>query len=69
MSGRVDELLEQLQGVGVRIGDALLVHASLRATAPFPDGAETLIAALQASVEASGTLVMPTFTPQLVHPG
>lgn len=58
-----DRLLEQLWGLGVRAGDTLMVHASLRRlgiarSQGVEDGASLLLDALDAAVGSEGTLVM-----------
>ena len=51
-------VLEQLRALGVRAGDAVMVHASLRAIGPVRGGAEALVEVLDRSVGASGSLMM-----------
>jgi aminoglycoside 3-N-acetyltransferase-4 len=55
-------LVAQLQAIGVRRGDVLLVHTSFRAVRPVDGGPEGLIDALLAAVGPEGTLVMPSWT-------
>jgi len=57
-----EKLLSDLRRLGVRSGDVLLVHSSVRAVGPVKGGAETIIDALQASVGPKGTLCMPAFS-------
>jgi aminoglycoside 3-N-acetyltransferase len=52
-----------LRGLGVRSGDALVVHSSLRAIGWVEGGAEAVVGALQAAIAPAGTLAMPTFCP------
>lgn len=52
----------QLEALGVRQGDLLLVHTSFRAIRPIDGGPERLIHALLRAIGPSGTLVMPTMT-------
>lgn len=46
---------------GVRTGDKVVVHSSLRALGPVEGGADAVIDALLAAVGPRGTLAMPTF--------
>jgi aminoglycoside N3'-acetyltransferase len=54
----VDGLTSRLRRLGVRDGDALMVHASLRAIGPMEDGAAGVVGALDAAVGAGGTVMM-----------
>lgn len=51
-------LEEDLRRLGVRTGDLLMVHASMRATGPVEGGADGLIDALQSAVGPAGTLLV-----------
>lgn len=51
-----------LRRIGVRAGDTLLLHSSLKSFGHVRSGAEAVIAALQAVLGPRGTLVMPTLT-------
>lgn len=55
-------LADELRALGVRPGDVLMVHASLRALGAGPGSAEDVIEALLAAVGESGTLLMPALT-------
>lgn len=55
---RPDELVGDLVRLGVRPGDVLMVHASLRAIGPVEHRAAGVIRALDASVGDDGTLLM-----------
>lgn len=50
------ELKEQLRGLGVRAGDLLMVHTSLRAVGPLAGGPATLLEALLECLTPDGTL-------------
>ncbi|WP_411082407.1 aminoglycoside N(3)-acetyltransferase [Streptomyces sp. cmx-18-6] len=50
--------------LGVRPGDVLLVHASLRAVGPVDGGPDAVLAALRRAVGREGTVVVPSFTPE-----
>ena len=51
-------ILDDLRGLGVRPGDTLMVHVSLRAIGPIDGRAETLVGVLDRAVGPSGTLMM-----------
>ncbi|MFD5406625.1 aminoglycoside N(3)-acetyltransferase [Streptomyces griseorubiginosus] len=63
-----DELTSQLQGLGIRSGDTVLVHSSLRAVGPVHDGAPALVDSLLDALGADGTLVVYTQTPDNSDP-
>jgi len=52
------QLAADLAGLGVRPGDLLMVHASLRRIGPVRGGAAGVIEALDAAVAPGGTLLM-----------
>lgn len=54
----VDELVDDLRRLGVAPGDAVMVHASLRAIGPVAGGADGVIDALVAAVGPTGTLLV-----------
>lgn len=58
----VHELVGALRELGVRDGDVLLVHSTLRGIGPVEGGARGVLAALMAAVGSTGTLVMPAYT-------
>lgn len=58
MSSTVEQLAEDLNRLGVQIGDLVMVHASLRAIGPVEGRAAGVIAALDRAVGESGTLLM-----------
>lgn len=51
-------LTDDLRRLGVRSGDDLMIHASLRAIGPLEGGPDTLLDALEHVVGADGTLLM-----------
>jgi aminoglycoside 3-N-acetyltransferase len=59
----VSSLTADLKNLGVRPGQDLLVHTSMRELGPVEGGADGLLKALQASVGPRGTLIVPTQTP------
>jgi aminoglycoside 3-N-acetyltransferase len=58
----LDRISRDLRSLGVRSGQTLLVHSSLRAVGPTEDGATTVVAALQDVLGSPGTLVVPANT-------
>jgi aminoglycoside 3-N-acetyltransferase len=54
----VDELADELRRLGVRTGETLMVHASLRRIGPVPGGAAGVIRAVEQALGPTGTLVM-----------
>jgi aminoglycoside 3-N-acetyltransferase len=55
----VKSLLQDLRQLGIKEGDLLIVHTSLKSLGWVCGGAQTVIMALQASVGKEGTIVMP----------
>lgn len=55
-------LVRDLRGLGVRRGDTLLVHASLRRIGWVDGGAPTVISALRQAVGETGNVVAPAGT-------
>ena len=55
-------LLAQLQDLGIRQGDVLLVHTAFSRIAPIQGGVATLIESLLDVLGAKGTLVMPSMS-------
>jgi aminoglycoside N3'-acetyltransferase len=53
-----DQLAGDLRRLGVRAGDHLMLHASLRAIGPVEGGADALLDALEGAVGEDGTLLM-----------
>lgn len=52
------ELITELHALGVRPGDTLMIHASLRRVGPVVGGADGLIDALEGAVGERGALMM-----------
>ena len=66
---RLSDLVRELVSLGVRRGDLLMVHSSLRSIGFVDGGPETVVDALLQAVGPEGTLVVPTFTyPTAGHP-
>jgi len=57
-----DSLATDLRALGVRTGQALLVHASMRSLGPVLGGAAAVVAALRDAVGFEGTLAVPAGT-------
>lgn len=62
-----DNLKNCLHDQGVRPGDALMVHSSLKALGPVEGGADAVIDALLALLGPAGLLVVPTHTWDVVN--
>ena len=56
-----ETFLRQIGALGIRRGDVLLVHSSLRALGPVEGGAEMILDALLEVLGPEGTLMMPGF--------
>ena len=57
-----EKLRADLENIGVRPGDVLVVHSSLKSMGHVEGGAECVIAALTDAIGPEGTLILPTFT-------
>lgn len=55
-------LAADLRGLGLRSGQVVLVHASLRSIGWMATGVNTIVGALREVIGGEGTLVVPTFT-------
>lgn len=55
-------LLHALKEMGVRPGERLIIHSSLKSIGPIDGGADTLLDALMETVGPAGTIAMPTFS-------
>lgn len=62
------EILQQLETLGIQKGMVLLVHANVQRLGYIIGGAQALIEALMEVVGYDGTLVVPSFTPELLDP-
>jgi len=62
------ELRRDLATLGVRPGDTLLVHSSLRAVGWVPGGSLAVVQALLDAIGEAGTLVVPTQTSENSDP-
>lgn len=58
-------LLDFLHNIGLNKGDNLIVHSSLGSLGSVEGGAPTVIRALLNALGEKGTLVMPSFTPEI----
>jgi aminoglycoside 3-N-acetyltransferase len=55
------DLAADLRRLGVRSGDVLIVHSSMKSLGRVQGGPETVVAALQQAVGPRGTIIMPAF--------
>jgi aminoglycoside 3-N-acetyltransferase len=58
----LEGLVTDLRALGVKRGQDLLVHSSLRRIGPVAGGAETVLAALREAAGPAATIVVPTHT-------
>lgn len=63
-----DFLQRELAALGVPRGAVVIVHASLSAFGAVSGGAQAVVDALGRCVGEAGTIVVPTFTPQVCDP-
>ncbi|MFG2653442.1 aminoglycoside N(3)-acetyltransferase [Streptomyces sp. NPDC048436] len=63
-----DMLQEHFAAMGLAPGAVVVAHASLSAFGHIAGGATTVIDALRSTIGDGGTLVVPTFTPQISDP-
>lgn len=58
----INQIAKDLHALGVRAGDTILVHSSLKSLGPVPGGAETVIQGLLKALGEDGTLLFPAFS-------
>jgi len=63
-----ENLCEDLRALGLSEGMHVAVHASMRAIGPTEGGSDTLVRSLRRTLGKSGTLLVPTFTPEFFDP-
>lgn len=63
-----DALLAGWREAGIEPGMHVIVHSALSSMGPVQGGPGTVLATLQTAVGQDGTLVAPTFTPQVSDP-
>lgn len=63
-----ERIVTDLRDLGVAAGETLLVHSSLREIGWTVGGAQAVVEGLQRAVTESGTVVVPTHTPQYTDP-
>jgi aminoglycoside 3-N-acetyltransferase len=56
-----EQLVDGFRKLGVEAGDTLLVHSSYKSLGEVEGGPQTVIRALETTLGAAGTLIMPTF--------
>ena len=54
----VDTLKKQLHALGIKAGDSIMVHSSLKQIGWLPGGAKAVIDALLETITEEGTIVM-----------
>jgi aminoglycoside 3-N-acetyltransferase len=57
-----DKLLKDLEAVGIKKGDTLMVHSSLSRIGNVKGGATTVIQALLTQIGSEGNLIMPAYS-------
>ncbi len=62
MNKSYDIIKKDLENLGVKRGDVLVVHSSLKSMGQVDGGAMTVISALLDTLGEEGTLIFPTFT-------
>jgi aminoglycoside 3-N-acetyltransferase len=63
-----EDLAEGWRRTGVTAGMHVVVHSSLSSLGPVEGGAAAVVASLRHVLGSAGTLVVPTFTPQVADP-
>jgi aminoglycoside N3'-acetyltransferase len=58
-----NELMSALRDSGIHAGDVVFVHSALSRIGNVEGGAQTVVDAILEVVTASGTVIMPTFSP------
>jgi aminoglycoside 3-N-acetyltransferase len=61
-------IVKELRELGVNAGDTVIVHSSLREIGWTVGGAQAVVEGLQRAVTETGTVVVPTHTPQYTDP-
>ena len=62
MNSSYEILKRDLENIGMRRGDVIVVHSSLKSMGFVEGGAECVIKALSDTIGEEGTLIFPTFT-------
>ncbi len=68
MNQQIQQLVDDLARLGVRAGNVLMVHPSLKALGHVQGGAGTVIDGLLSAVGREGTLLMPALSYATVNP-
>lgn len=63
-----ENLVEQLRALGLNEGAHVLAHVSMHAVGEIDGGAETLVRCFRLVLGETGTLLVPTFTPEFYDP-
>ncbi len=62
MNTSLEKIKNDLLALGIKAGDVLMVHSSLKSMGQVEGGAETVIAALRAVLGEEGTLMLPALS-------
>lgn len=62
MNSSYERLINDLKSIGIKKGDVLVVHSSMKSMGYVEGGPECVIAALFEAIGESGTLIFPSFT-------
>jgi len=62
-----DDIIAALRRVGLQPGDHVVVHSSLKSFGHVDGGPDAVIDALEDAVTKCGTVVMPTYSGQLIY--
>ena len=58
----INKIAKDLHALGIRPGNTVLVHSSMKSLGPVPGGAETVIQGLLKALGDEGTLLFPAFS-------
>lgn len=56
------ELIEQFKATGLKQGDTVLIHSSMKSFGYVEGGANTVVRSLNAAIGKEGTIIVPTLT-------
>ena len=54
------DVAQAFSELGIKEGDTVLIHSSLKSLGPLENGPETVIRGIESLIGKEGTLVMPT---------
>ena len=61
MAHSLEQLVHDLQQLGVQGGELLFIHSSFKSLGPVDGGAQTVVTALEQAVGKDGLILMPSF--------